>query len=135
MGASYGGDSFSWVGAVYKVKVSLGLAPLTWLEGITRHILSLKYMILTKDGGLQRPGDGEPLFPIRGIDLKWRWDEVRKCVFIHFWQDGALLTWRWDELFASEQPGSSGGATPNFSCVGHFGKKTYEYALQASGDL
>jgi len=121
---SYGGD-FAWVGIHYKLEVSKGLSPLQWLNDFTKRVLVLHDIVFSNDGTFCRPGEITPLFPIQGVDLRWRWDAAQDRLIIVFWNRGTLQVWRWDEL----QIKDSTRAVPDFAGVGHVGKFSFRYEL------
>lgn len=85
-------------------------------------------MILSEDGGFQRPNESEPLFPKGGISLKWRWDPKGCRIIIDFWKDGQLLDWRWDELSPSEELRFP-SLVPDWRGIGHVGSKSFSYDM------
>lgn len=122
------GGNFTWTGVHYKMKVASGFSPLQWLNGLTQHMLDLTDMILEMDGGFRRPGDSNPMFPVGGTDIRWRWDMDRKRIIFDFFKDGELLPWRWDELEPSAEFRFPSTA-PDLSGVGHVGQFTFTYSL------
>lgn len=124
----HGGD-FPWVGSTYRVRIAPGLCPLQWGNSFAKWFLSLRELRFTADGGFQRAGDEEPLAPIGGVELRWRWNESRSCILIDFFgKNGKLKEWRWDEL--ALEKGRSLHAPAQLHGVGHVGKCSFGYHLE-----
>jgi len=124
---TYGGD-FPWTGARYKLKTAkntfLGL-----MNGFAKKLFVLDELVLAGDGNFRRPSDGTLLFPVAGVDLKWRWNEDEQRIIIDFWDDkGHLLAWRWDELTARGDI----TAVPDWTGVGHVGRFKFQFELLSS---
>lgn len=125
-GVNYGGN-FTWVEAVYKMKVKAGLHPLAVLNGLTKRLMVMQNLVLMQDGSFRRPHESVSMFPVKGVSLWWRWEEETGRVIIDFYTDGKLMPWRWDELRPSEPRFPS--TTPDLVGVGHVGKFSFEYSL------
>jgi len=120
----YGGD-FAWVGKLYKLRIPPSPSPLQWLNGVTKRLLHLEDIVFWTDGTFRRPGNNTPIFPIQGIDLRWRWDAALDRLVIDFWHKEKLQAWRWDELQITDKAKK----VPDFTGVGHVGKFTFKYEL------
>eukprot|EP00434_Breviolum_minutum_P020891 symbB.v1.2.018428.t1/scaffold1470.1/size116919/11 len=90
--------------------------------------LLLDTLVLTADGGFQRPGETKPLFPKGGVELKWRWDAAAFRIVIDFWKDEQLLDWRWDELSPSKELRFP-SLVPDWTGVGHVGSRSFSYDM------
>jgi len=125
--ASYGGN-FAWVDMPYKMKIDSGIAPLQWLNALTKRLLALEDMVFAADGTFHRPGESNPMFPCGGIDLRWRWDDIQCRVIINFWNDGKFQDFRWDELQPAKELRFPSIA-PDFLGIGHVGRFSFTYQL------
>jgi len=126
----YGGD-FPWVGVKYELNVITSFSPLQLLNKLSSKLLFPRVMVLDRDGSFRHPEDNTPLFPIGGMDLRWRWDSTQKRMVIDFLSDGNVLPWRWDEC----KPGEDlrwPSLAPDWECIGHVGNATFEYKLAAA---
>jgi len=122
--------SLPWLGVPYKLKVHSGLSPLQWLNQLTQRLLVLSTLIFTPDGRFRRPGEAHDMFPMGGIELRWRWDAAASRLFINFIKNGQLLSWRWDELIP--QSPIAGDTAPDWEGVGHVGTLSFRYSLSSS---
>lgn len=130
----YGGF-YPWIGVKYELNVTTSFSPLQLLNKFTHAFLLPGVMVLDSDGGFRRPGDLESLFPIGGIDLRWRWDPVNHHIVIDFLTtDGEVLNWRWDECIPSKDLRWP-SLVPDWTCIGHVGITSFEYSLTAVSDL
>lgn len=122
---SYGGD-FSVVGHRYKMNIPMGLRPLQWFNKLTKSVCGLGELVFEADGGFRKPNSSSTLFPIGGINLRWRWEEEKGRYIIDFFSKGKLLPSRWDELWPLEDT-SLPGVVSEMTCIGHVGKKEFQY--------
>jgi len=99
------------------------------LNRIAKHIFNLDELIFGRDMKFRRPGEAEPLGPIRGVELRWRWDSHAGRVFIDFFKNGACLGWRWDELIPRKKERFMEGA-PDWHGIGHVGIFTFTYSME-----
>lgn len=123
----YGGN-FAWVGAGYRLKVHRRGGPLQLLNGIARKLFMSGDMVLMPDGTFWRPGDRTPLFPMGGVDIRWRWDGVNNRLVFDFWKDDNKLVWRWDELTPSADLRFP-SLVPDWNGVGHVGASRFTYSM------
>lgn len=128
----YGGF-FPWVGVTYELHVAAAFSPLQLLNKFTGALLLPRTLMLDSDGGFCRPEDKEPLFPIGGIDLRWRWDAPQHMIVIDFTRNGDVLDWRWDECRPSKDLRWP-SLVPDWSGTGHVGSSTFQYSLTAVVD-
>jgi hypothetical protein len=124
---AYGG-AFAWVGAEYRLKVAGGLSLLQWLNRATNSLLNLSSLCFCEDGGFRRPDSEKPIFPVRGVDLRWRYDPVGARIIIDFFRRGEIQPWRWDELQISPDLRFP-STVPDLYGTGHVGKRTFIFSM------
>ncbi|CAJ1412295.1 unnamed protein product [Effrenium voratum] len=91
-------------------------------------LFDLDTLVLTENGGFQRVGTEQPLFPMGAFTLMWRWDSENTRIIIDFWKDGQLLDWRWDELYPSKDLRFP-SLVPDWSGTGHVGRQSFSYSM------
>jgi len=135
----YGGDC-PWVGVKYQLNIELNTSsPLQLMNKVSRALFLPKVLVLDSNGGFRRPEDLEPgakpLFPMGGMDLKWRWDADQGRIVIDFigTSDNKVMPWRWDECTPTKDL-KWPYFLPDFECIGHVGSSTFEYKLTAIVD-
>merc|ERR1711972_803273 len=112
-------------------KVAKGFSALQSLNRLTQAFLKLNEVVFAVDGTLRSPG-GERLFPIRGLDLWWRYEAHCNRYVIDFFKDGELLSWRWDELRpTTDWDPRISGIVPQLICVGHVGNRVFHYSFES----
>lgn len=89
---------------------------------------------MATDGTFFRPADGSPIFPKRGIDLRWRYDKTKESIIVNFWEKNKPLNWRWDELKPKAEM-TFPSTVPDFHAVGHVGKLTFTYELLSAAGV
>mmetsp|Transcript_15744 Transcript_15744/g.42927 ORF Transcript_15744/g.42927 Transcript_15744/m.42927 type:complete len:456 (-) Transcript_15744:321-1688(-) len=118
-----------WVGVRYKITVERGGPPLQWLQGLTKRLFFLDYVVFHRDGTLRRSSPSMRVF--WPIETRWRWIDASNCVYVDFTYKGHRLSWRWDEL----QPDPEHRFVPLWRGTGHAGKFTFKYTLSVTGDV
>jgi len=129
----YGGQ-FPWVDVDYYLLVDNGMSPLQWVQGMTQMALLSQRIAFGADGRFYCPDDGRVLFPIAGVDLRWRCEGMH--IIIDFFHHGIPLYWRRDVLQTAGSHASDADIqAPNLVGLGYVASYSFSYRfIKASSD-